>query len=353
MICIISVWFNRGATYIAKQIADTLTKHGYKVKILARPSSIHNKTKLKTKSKYPLIVSPYYVIPPNLLYSFSKKLKGLIFIEEHFTLDKLKDVLPNIGCWKLNYVVWESVNLDHANLYDNLFDKLICPTKTCYDHLSKHLKNCYYIPWGIDLRFWKPGKLINPNENRRIRLFFPEGWGGMYGRKNLKAVMESFSNTIPTKFCELYIHTQYESNEPREGLFWKRSFGDVPLETMVKAYHFNDVVLLPSKWEGLGLPFMEALATARPIITVNSPPMNEIVSDKTGILCKYKAKYYINGIQIPAVDIDELEFSKAMIFYAKNKNILREHQESARERAEKKFDWSKNEKYLVELIERM
>jgi len=347
---IISVWFHRGASYIAQQIADTLNEYGHEIKILVRPSNIKGRIKFSTESKYNLVISPRYIIPENLLLSFSKKLDGLIFIEEHFTLDKIKNVLSELDIWKLNYVVWENVNPSHKVLYEKLFDKLICPTRCSYEHLSKFLSNCYYIPWGIDLNFWKPGQLIKVNENRRIRMFFPEGWGGVFERKNLKAVMNAFSNTIPTKECELYIHTQYESNEPKEGLFWKRSFGDVPLETMVKAYHFNDLVLLPSKWEGLGLPFMEALATARPVITLNKPPMNEIINEKTGILCKEKLKIYYNGIYVPAYEIDELEFSKAMLSYARNKKVLREHQENARKRAEEKFDWNKNKKHLLDLI---
>ena len=46
-----------------------------------------------------------------------------------------------------------------------------------------------------------------------------------------------------------------------------------------------DVLVAPTRWEGLGLPLYEATAFGMPIITNDKPPMSEVVRDgESGVL---------------------------------------------------------------------
>ena len=45
----------------------------------------------------------------------------------------------------------------------------------------------------------------------------------------------------------------------------------------IELYRSCHVSILPSKWEGIGIPFIESLCLGLPVITVDAPPMNEWV----------------------------------------------------------------------------
>jgi glycosyltransferase involved in cell wall biosynthesis len=54
---------------------------------------------------------------------------------------------------------------------------------------------------------------------------------------------------------------------------------DLSMKEMIRLYKSCHVSLLPSKWEGIGIPFIESLALGLPVITVDAPPMNEWVKN--------------------------------------------------------------------------
>ncbi|HDH45163.1 MAG TPA: glycosyltransferase [Thermococcus sp.] len=349
---VISVWFERGAGYIAYQIASCLQEWGWDVRILARPTNVKGLSKRtweRESFEFPVVVSPSYEIPQSLLSFFIRDLDVIFFIEEHFTLKHTIPCLESFRGKVFNYAVWESVNPQDKELYER-FDALICPTYACYKRLKNYgLKNVFYMRWGIDVDYWRPGPLYEGK--RKTRFFFCEGWGGMYGRKNFGAVMEAFSYTIPTKKCELYIHSQYPKppGEALEGLGWKRSFGNESRNKILRAYHFNDVTLIPSKWEGLGLNLLESLSCGRPVITVAAPPMNEIVTPDCGLLCNcILTKQQGVFVDVALVDVKDLAMS--MLFYADNPMMLIRHQQLARQRALQLYNWEENKWKLKELL---
>ena len=60
---------------------------------------------------------------------------------------------------------------------------------------------------------------------------------------------------------------------------------DEPEEAHRARFSSCDVLLAPSRWEGLGLPLYEATAFGMPIITNDKPPMDEMVLDgRSGVL---------------------------------------------------------------------
>lgn len=52
--------------------------------------------------------------------------------------------------------------------------------------------------------------------------------------------------------------------------------------------HTADVVVAPSRYEGFGIPLIEAMAATRPVITTDVPAGNEVVQhERTGLLVPY------------------------------------------------------------------
>lgn len=67
---------------------------------------------------------------------------------------------------------------------------------------------------------------------------------------------------------------------------------DLPTAAYLRLFADADVLLAPSRWEGLGVPLFEATAHGLPVITNDAPPMNELVLDG------------VNGVLIPSRDAE-------------------------------------------------
>jgi glycosyltransferase involved in cell wall biosynthesis len=115
-----------------------------------------------------------------------------------------------------------------------------------------------------------------------VRFLFPGGF--MSKRKPLAEVLEAFQAT-DGESLRLLLKAQVSRRvkavrraarrDPRIEVIWD----ELPTEDYLRLFASMDVCLAPSRWEGLGLHLYEATAFGLPIITNDSPPMNEIVAD--------------------------------------------------------------------------
>jgi glycosyltransferase involved in cell wall biosynthesis len=59
-------------------------------------------------------------------------------------------------------------------------------------------------------------------------------------------------------------------------------------EALINLYRASDALLFPTRYEGFGLPLLEAMAAECPIIASDIPVVREIVNhNKTGMLVPY------------------------------------------------------------------
>lgn len=92
---------------------------------------------------------------------------------------------------------------------------------------------------------------------------------------------------------------------------------------LVRAYHKSDAFLFPSRFEGLPIAPLEAMACGKPVIAANSSSLPEIVEEG------------VSGILCPTDDISS--FVKACRELAENPQVVRNYGRAARRRAESLF----------------
>lgn len=351
---ICSVFFDRGSGRIALDIKQAIQWYlpNCNISVLARMSVANDKKQIKFWDDYfhsNILLYPEYAINDTDFENWiiSNKIDTVIFIEEQHTRN-LVSICNKLGVKSLNYIVWEFFNPAEISYYKQ-FTYLVCPIKSCYNKLKNDLllDNSVYIPWGVDLGFYQ---WQEPIKKDKPIIFFPAGFGGVNDRKNENAVISAFSYICPRDRAVLHIHTQKENQASRGHNVIKTS-GTITEQELMKYYVESDIVVLPSRWEGNGLPFIEASAIGRPIITVDAPPMNErVLNNVNGLVCKVAEMKELFNIFVKSAEIDIEDFSNKMIELSEDKELLYNMQCVSREFAEANLNWWENSKKLIDIL---
>ena len=350
---IVSVYFERGSGVICLQIKQAIQRYtDHSISILGRMSIANNKKHIKFYDDYfydNILLYPTYQINDQDFENWLilNKIDTVVFIEEQHTRN-LISICNKLNIKSINYIVWEFFNPADI-LYYKQFTYLICPTKSCYNKLKNDLllNNSIYIPWGIDLDFYQ---WQEPIKKDKPIIFFPAGYGGVGDRKNEEAVINAFSYICPRDKAILHIHTQKENQENNGHNIIKTS-GTISEQELIKYYRESDIIVLPSRWEGNGLPFLEASALGRPIITIDAPPMNErVVNNINGLTCKVTRMKEVFNIFVKSAEIDIEDMTDKMIKLSEDKELLYNMQIESRRFAEKEFNWYNNSLSLIDLL---
>lgn len=324
----VTLWYERGQAYVTKAVRDALDME-YDIFIFARNGGTADRPFIKITGEWSvpnLTTYPAYKIPHEILKNWiTKNHLNIVFFNEEYDLG-LVETAKQSGVKTIGYYVWELFDPQIAAECNHLYDKIICPTKACYEKFkSLGMKNTEYVQWGIDLNLFKPKE--RPERNNKVRFFHPAGWGGMHSRRGTQFVIDAFQK-LNDPNAELLIHTQ-NGTGTQKGNSIKIIRGTVPREEIIRMYQESDVAVLPSKWEGLGLTFLESIGCGLPIITVDAPPMNEFVRDgETGLLCRIDERQNYQDIFVEGVhaDIDDMVEKMRMMLdinfrYSMSKNI--------------------------------
>ena len=351
---IVSVYFDRGSGVICQQIKQAIQWHvpNCNISILARMSIADNKKQIKYWDDYfhpNILLYPEYKISDEDFANWITRnnLDAVIFVEEQHGRKNLINVCNKLGIMSCNYIVWEFFSNSELDFYRQ-FTYLVCPTKCTYNLLKNEylLDNTIYVPWGVNLDVYQFQEQI---PKQKINIFFPAGFGGVNDRKNEDAVIKTFSYICPRDKMNLHIHTQKEGQAGQAQGIVKTS-GTVDNNQLMQYYKEADIVVLPSRWEGNGLPFIEASAYGRPIITVDAPPMNErVIEGKNGYLIKVTEMKEVQGVFVKSAEIDCWDFAEKLIL-CEDKDKLYNMQLASRKYAEANLDWKINSKKLIDIL---
>jgi glycosyltransferase involved in cell wall biosynthesis len=158
--------------------------------------------------------------------------------------------------------------------FPNLF---ICPVKCCYDKVVEPNKVYFELPFEIESFKYVP-------RTQARRFLHIMGYGAAYNRRQTREVVAGFlAANLPgstlTVHCQQPIEKEYgKVHDPR--IIYR--FNE--MRTPAEVYAGFDVLLQPDSYAGFNLPLLEAKACGMPVITVEGPPMNELVRDVDALI---------------------------------------------------------------------
>ena len=132
------------------------------------------------------------------------------------------------------------------------------------------------IPCGVDLSLFRPAS--TPRAAFPAILFV----GTVRGRKRGDLLLQVFQRQIRPARPDAELWMVCEPGEPRDGVYW---CGKVSTERLVELYQQCWTFCLPSSYEGFGVPYVEALACATPVVASPNPGAREVLRDgRDGVL---------------------------------------------------------------------
>ena len=205
--------------------------------------------------------------------------------------------LKGSGIYTVGVPMIEITKADEI-LNHTFLNKNISLTQQCHQVLIRNnVLDVINIPYGIP----EPqhvGKSSYITNRQEIVFYFNAGWADE--RKNAEVLLSAFTKAAEVnKNILLFFHSQagLESFPPSQREIMMNnpqivfSSGSLSYEEIMQITNSADVMLIPTKREGLGILFLEALAFGKPIIAADYSPMNEYVRNNiNGFVCSGKVE---------------------------------------------------------------
>jgi len=351
---IIGIRYTKGMGLLGECFARLMESLGHQVYFLSYPLS-HRKPCLTTgdwKRDNVTIVNRFHRTTVKLsdedvaVWVATNKLNLVLTLEEPNNPNTFK-ICKNLKVPTINYIDIEMFNPDLKDVYKDC-SLFFCPTQHCYDimfqygyqnlMLVKYMANIYKYPWTL--------RKVRGSE--RVQFIVHAGWGGQDGRKGVEPTIRAFtqanhSNTHLTIITQKKWKTYDEETKKIASKCERIKIREVNNTDVVYnsgAYMFGHCVVIPSKWEGLGLVHLEAGISGLPVITTDAPPMNEhIEHEKTGWLVEAEivpGNTINKNLRVNAAIVNEEKLAQAFSFFGDNPNYI-ENMSLATEQVRSKY----------------
>lgn len=211
-------------------------------------------------------------------------------------------------------------------------------------------KRIRIAPNGVDRRFspCTPAQTLRFRQERALPERFWFYLGTLEPRKNLLVLLEAFARwRTAASFAEPLPHLVLAGGK---GWYYDTIFaqvaalgladcvhfpGFVPDEELPQWYRAAELFLYPSRYEGFGLPVLEAMACGTPVICSNAPGVREVAGDA--------------AMQLPPDDVDA--WVAALALAAMQPAYLAELRDAGLERAQQ-FTWETAAAVTIDAYER-
>lgn len=165
------------------------------------------------------------------------------------------------------------------------FHKILANNYLCQNIFQKHLQiPIPYIGYAIDGFDFKTKEITDT-----IKYLFIGGMNA-FSRKHILLVCEGFVTAYQknqkisltctiqkTNSLEISLKQQIERYRDHPGITIISDH--LPYSEVIAKYYTHHIVVQVSKHEGLGLGFYEAISTGTPVLTLDTPPHNEIIKE--------------------------------------------------------------------------
>lgn len=314
-IMIIAPWCDQGLGIQARNYYHLLNNNGYRTHIFSYKSySGKSSLEMQKNPQEWLIDNIYYsandrehILDIELLNFVRKYNIGKCIIPETcwFRIFEIAKFMKNnnVKCYAIPNI--EIVRRDEISKH-KLFHKILCNNLLCKSIFDNNgITNNQYIGYGIS----NPGIIMkHKNFDDEIKFLFIGGMNA-FSRKHILNICRSFcyaydilssmhNNTNKIKLtCTIQKTNLLEVDDVKKldayighpGIEFIQSH--LSYNDIINLYHSHHVSIQVSKHEGLGLGFYEALATGTPVISLNTQPHNEIITDNVNgwlIDCQYE-----------------------------------------------------------------
>ncbi|RME20717.1 MAG: glycosyltransferase family 1 protein, partial [Deltaproteobacteria bacterium] len=305
---IVSIWHERGISFQALQLARTLDAEGFRTHILSRWES--SRFSNAGAIHHPRVTNGGDDPAPSDVLSWvrANDIRLVIFMEVHPRDWKRVEHLKKNGVRVACYENLDILRKEHLSDY-GLIDWFLCHTfyssevfrKICPD------SRILFVPWGIPSGVCRPSGRGGDTTDE-VRFLHVGGWGGINNRKNTDMVIRAFheggsGNSRLLLYSQVPIEKYGRECEKIVSSDKRIELYEGTVDDIFSAYGEADVLLWPSKREGLGLPVVEALASGVPVVISDGYMMKQWpVAGEHGVVCPATPRH--GQMYLPEMDVD-------------------------------------------------
>lgn len=294
-IMLFTPWCDQGLGIQSRNYAKILLDHDFNVSVFSlKPYS--------GDSAIAMQKNPEEWYMENIYYSNNEREKvqdaELIKFVEKYNVGKC--IIPET-CWhrvfevarllrKLNVKCYAVPNIEIVRKDEiskhKYFYKILCNNYLCYNIFKKYgYSTIEYVGYGID----EKNISFSPTEytGECIKFLFIGGMNA-FSRKHIISICRAFSEACKTNdnihlTCTIQKTNLLELKDRNEiNVFLNHPHitfiqEHLPYSKIIELYHENHISIQVSKHEGLGLGFYEGITTGTPVISLDTPPHNEII----------------------------------------------------------------------------
>jgi 1,2-diacylglycerol 3-alpha-glucosyltransferase len=282
---LVSIWCNRGQATVSRHLRALLDELGHETCIFALPAE-GNKQIILSEDVWdqPKVTAASAKRISQEEYLSWAKAEGieLVFCDQNYQFPCIR-ALRARGITTIGRFVWEAFRDIDVERSQRAYTTIYSITKCEQERYAAFGIQSPRIRWGCHPEIIALSHTSSSTDE--IRFFFPASGQ----RKLVKETLVAFNQFAPqharliVKSNERAVTLEIPDELISDRIEWIKD--DLNLQDFHKLISSCHVCIAPSKWEGLGLHLYEAIAHGLPIISIDIPPINEIViNQQTGIL---------------------------------------------------------------------
>ena len=219
------------------------------------------------------------------------------------------------------YTAWERID---RHLLGQLrhFDGVIAAHNAFATRLREFDIPSLPFSWGWNPPHPKP----RLSDDDPISLLHVGGSGEGWCRKATDKVIEAFRELAKdSRFrCRLTSPEPLEEAlaDELEQAGVQIDIGQLPAPRIEALHRAARVAIFPSRWEGIGLPILEALSAGTPVVTTDGAPMNEWVRNRREGLFVPSVEGTQEGVAVPTREIEASDLVQTVTSLADDRELL-------------------------------